>query len=491
MDEFAAALKQLKAFNRMVLDHPELSKRLVHGDHDFLQWRQGKIFVAFREHHRKTQATVGVAATLSKRASSSRLKWLWSGLAACTMTIWSLRQKKDVIIFSVDKISAEKDHDFRIDGLYRFLREKRISFVEVFHAQLGPSLLAHAKSRHRAAVYREAFEFLASIWFRWCRCRLQARRLAAALPCAEFEEADRPFVRHLVEKLLGNLHASRFEVRWYRRVLKRIRPRVVLSIDDTRYYQELCAAARAEGIPFYAFQHGHFTKYHAGWLASGASTPNDAQPDALFVWSPYWKNELRRLGTNIDSDRIRVGGNPKGLAVATEAPPYIPPKVGERLGLLVPFESDVVFEEVRALLKKLIATEHVKVWLKTRPDWDRDEQLQRYGLDELSKDQAEAVPDHRPFLSHMHAVAGVYSTFLYDALATMRPVFIFKTSMDVGEGMVVNGLADALDVSSGDPVTSLIAACHAAAPQLQDRLDRYQGGASDISTTLTELCRFS
>lgn len=491
MDEFAAALAQLKVFNRMVAEDPVLSARLIEGEYDFLQWQQAKLFVAFRERHRKMSRSDSTA-SVAKGAPSlgSKISFVVSGLSACAMSLWAvwLRRRPDVLLFSVDKISADKDHDFRIDGLYRFLDDRRLAFTEVFHAR-GKTMLAHARSRRRTAVYHEALEFMATLWFSRCRCRIEARRLAAALPCEAFEEAERPFIRSLAERLLKGIPSSLFKIRWYRRALKRLRPRLILGIDDTRYYHELCAAARAEDVPFYAFQHGFFTKYHAGWLSAGRERRNDLRSDALFVWSPYWKKELLRLGTNFREDEIRIGGNPKGDGPTAAASAAASPPTEGKIGLLVPFESDAPPEEMQAITKAVLATGRVKIWLKTRPDWDVNEQLRRYGLEGLHVDQAEAASDHRPILDRVHAVAGVYSTFLYDVLPSMRPIFIFKTSMDFGEGMLINGLADPLDTSEPHLAERLIALCADAAPKLKDRLERYQGGAGRLTETLEALTR--
>ncbi len=491
MDEFSAALQNLKTFNRMIASHAELSSRVLEGDEEYLQWRQAKIFIAFREQHRAKAARDAASGPRKGfgRSLAAFFKRASSGLGATALTFWAMwgRGKKEALIFSVDKISAEGDHDFRIDGLYRFLKERGISFTETFHTQLGKSTFVHAKRRGRAAVYREAFEFLGAIWLRWCPCRAEARLLSRDLPCTEFQEADRPFVRGLVEKLLFGVAASRFEIAWYRRVLKAIRPKMVLAIDDTRYYQELCAAARAEHIPFYAFQHGHFTKYHAGWLASGVGRGRDTRPDALYLWSPYWKKELLRLGTNFFADELRIGGNPKNDAKPSMLAPYVPPTDAETIGLLVPFETDAPFEEVQALLRRLLATGRVKIWLKTRPDWDTETQMRLYGLHDRPSEEVEAVSQHAPILERIHAVAGIYSTFLYDALASMKPVFIFKTSMDFGEGMSINGLADAFDTSGEDAIKRLRALCRDAAPKLAERLERYQGGTGDVQATLATL----
>lgn len=470
----------------MIAAHPELSSLFSIDGADYLQWRQAKIFIAF-----KGNASSGKAVTNKVGISRifAALKHWFSGFAALVLTLWAVivRGRKNVLVFSVDKVSSEGDHDFRIDGLYRFLRDHRVSFTETFHTQMGKTMLTQAVQRGRSAVYREAFQFLGSLRHAFCACAARSRKIARALPCTEFREGDRPFVRKLVESLLRGAAVSRFEIACYRSVLKRIRPDAVLAIDDTRYYQEMCMAARLQKIPFYAFQHGHFTKYHAGWLASGTPVGQDVRPDALFVWSPYWKKELLRLGTNFSAEELRIGGNPKNANEASAGALYAPPKDSETIGLLVPFETDAPFDEVRSILERLLSTSRVKVWFKTRPDWDEKKQLRLYGLLDRSVDEVEAVPNHLPVLGRIHAVAGVYSTFLYDTISLMRPVFVLKTSMDFGEGMVINGLADAFDAAGEDPAGRLLSLCRDAAPKLAGRLESYRGGSGDFRRTLSLL----
>lgn len=479
MDEFAAALRHLKAFNRMAAAHPELSRRLRGDGVDFLQWQQGSLYASFRTYHRSPEAALRTAETGGRMS----LGLFASGTLACLLSAYAYLRHRDLdaAVFSVDKISAGGDHDFRIDGLYRFLRGRKLAFAEVFHTMLGRPTLTHALRRRRAAVYHEAANFLWSL-----RPRRDGgdRRLAASLACEEFDEKDRPFVRATVLRLLGGAALSFWKIRLYRRLLARWRPRAVLAIDDTRYYHELCAAARALTIPFYAFQHGHFTKYHAGWLSAGSGEGKGIRPDALYVWSPYWKKELLRLGTDFKEAEIRVGGNPKGDAPPISPMPYSLPPADGRMGLLVPFESDVPFDEVARVMRALVATGRVKIFLKTRPDWDAAEQMRRYGLDALGPDEAEAVPDHASIMDRIHAVAGVYSTFLYDVIPYRKPVFILKTSMDFGEGMVVNGLADAFDALAPDAARRLAAACRDAEPRLDERLERYRGGTGSLQATL-------
>jgi len=471
MDEIGAALDRLKAFNRMVADHPGLSARLIGGEHDYLQWQQGTLFAAFREYGRRPEEAMRVA----ERGGRITPGLVVSGACALALTLCASLRRVDVVLFSVDKTSSRGARDFRIEGLYRYLEAKKIAYVEAFHTMLGRSFFRHAWSRKRCAVYHEAIESLAAFF---SRSDDASRALAASLECREFAEGDRPFARALAAKALRAAAASPVKIRWYRRVLERVKPRAVLSIDDTRYYHELCAAARSLKIPFYAFQHGLFTVSHAGWIDHGYGKPEKkTRPDTLFVWSGYWKRELLRLGTYFKDEELVVGGNPKGPV--PPAPP--PPDRDGPFGVLVPYESGAPKREVGAYVRRFLEDVSTAVYFSVRPDRDKDTQLAEYGL---APSERLVVIDGNlaAMLPKIHAVCGVYSTFLYDALAFRRPVVILETSRTTGYAMVENGLAERLPAGSGADALKRIA--EAAEARVEPRAKEYLGGGVTLEETL-------
>ncbi len=477
MEATERALQDLKTFNRMVAGHPVLSARLIDGEYHALQWQQALLFRAWRAYRASPPGTPSVP------ARRKTLRMAFSAMVARALTACAtLTREADVLVFGVDKIDARSGKDFRIEGLYRFLEDRGIPYVDAFHTVLGLAFYRNAWIRKRCAVYHEALVFAAS-----SRSGSDERRIAAALPCDRFDAADRPFVRALAEIALLRAAAAPSVVRRYVRILARLRPRAILAIDDTRYYHELIAAARTLRIPSYAFQHGHFTKYHAGWLKADAGPGNDIRPDRLFVWSPYWKRELLRLGTNFKEEEIVVGGDPKGSKSEPETAPYAPPHEGGRIGLLVPFETDAPHGEIADALASILATGRAKIWLKTRPDWDKARQLRAYGFDGSDPSRVEAIDDPARAAGGIHAVVGVFTSYLYEAVAMRKPVFILKTSHGGGEGMIVNGLADAFDAAGPDAVDRLISACRAAGPKLDARAETYLRGAGDLTATLEAL----
>lgn len=475
MDTTAVALEQLRAFNRMVSETPELRSRLVEGPYDVLQQQQARLFAALRGRLKKS-------GTDGEAPQGGRMRAYADAATALTLTVWSaLSRRADIVLFAVDMISADHDHDFRLDGLYRALRARKLRTVEVLHTLIGSTTLAHARSRKRAAAYHEAFELLARLWFRFCRCRPKLRAIAEALPCEAFPEGERAFIRKLaLQTMEASVHAP-FKVRLYRLLLRRLKPRAVLGIDDTRYYHDLAAAARDLGIQFHAFQHGLYTVSHVGWLDDGCGA-NDRKirPDTLVVWSDYWKRELLRLGTYFSERELLIGGSPKREKEIT--PP--PPSRDGRFGVLVPYETGAPKHEVSVFLKAFLEDPAVTIFFKARPDMTHEAQLNEYGL-EASPRLVILEKDVESRLSDIHAVVGVCSTYLYDALVFRRPVVIIETSRTSGMAMAHNGLADFLP--KGSDAAALKNLVASAESKAEERARAYLGGGVSLDQTLDAL----
>ncbi|WKZ29198.1 MAG: hypothetical protein QY323_00545 [Patescibacteria group bacterium] len=475
MDTTSVALEQLRAFNRMVSETPELRSRLVEGSYDVLQQQQARLFAALRGRLKKS-------GTDGEGSQGGRMRAYADAAAALLLTAWSAASRRaDIVVFAVDMISADGDHDFRLDGLYRALRARNLRTVEVLHTLIGSTTLAHARSRKRAAAYHEAFEILARLWFRFCRCRPKLRALAAALPCEAFPEGERPFIRKLALQSMEAALYAPFKVRLYRWLLRRLKPCAVLGIDDTRYYHDLVAAARDLGIPFHAFQHGLYTVSHVGWLDDGyGSNAKKIRPDTLVVWSEYWKRELLRLGTYFSENDLLIGGSPKREKDINPPPPS--PSGG--FGVLVPYETGAPKHEVSVFLKAFLDDPAITVFFKARPDMTHEAQLKEYGLETsprlviVEKDVESRLPD-------IHAVVGVCSTYLYDALAFRRPVVIIETSRTSGMAMVHNGLAGFLPKGSDAAALKSLAA--SSQSKAEERARAYLGGGVSLDQTLDAL----
>ncbi len=476
MNEVADALEKLKAFNRMVCADAELRRQLVDGPYDILQRQQGQLLALIRDYLKHPKETLRAL----KRSDVLAPGTFFAGVTACFLMVWATcARKADVLLFAVDKTSSKGERDFRIEGLYRYLETASLRYVEVFHT-LPSEVLKNAWSRKRTALYHEAFEFLADLRFRWSSRHASMRTLAAGLACEGFSETDRPLARALALRLLKSGQSVPLRVRLYVAFVRRFKPRAILSIDDTRHYHDLVAAARSLDIPFYAFQHGLFTVSHVGWLDDGCgSNEKKIRPDVLVVWSEYWKRELLRLGTYFKERELLVGGSPK-----PEAPVAPPPVEDGTFGILIPYESGAPRAEVGAYVRRFLEDPSVRIFFVARPDLDIASQLKDYGVpaERLTVTTSAEVGPH---LSKMHVTCGVCSTYLYDALAFHRPVVILETSRTTGLAMVENGFADKL--ATGGKASDLKRIVAASVPQAEARAQKYLGGGVTLGETMKQL----
>ncbi len=357
-----------------------------------------------------------------------------------------------VLLYSVDRSnSSVAQNDARINDLYVFLLKNKISYIEFFHAVLDRGVMVRWWARKRRAFYLRSLDFLLETLVS-CGFIDKKEIDESQLDLSGFSSKEVTIVRPIILKYLTLLPLVEFKVRLLTRFLRWLNPQVIWGIDNTRDYHELVVAAENNQVPFLAFQHGHFTKYHVGWLDDGTFTGKIARPKALYVWSEYWKKELLRLGTYFEPHEIIVGG--------TKSPPFFTQDKVENhdttiLNILVPYEGDSVKHEVKKYLDALLEG-GCRVYFKVRTDVARTTQLLDMGLTENYHGNFHIIENAQAVMGQVDIVAGTYSTYLYDMIMFEKPVVLLKTSNDFGEGLVTNGLAE--EVTLGPNLLSHLAA---------------------------------
>lgn len=351
--------------------------------------------------------------------------------------------KKRVLIYSVDRATGTYHADFRIERIYRELEARHVPYTEVFHTIIGRGFWQNLIARRRAAVYLEGIEWL----FYLVRMLKRAGvGRAAALTVAgleNFTNDERLFAEALIQKYVSVAPLLRFRTDYLTHILTGSSVATALSIDDMRHDHEIMIAARRANIASYAFQHGQFTPYHIGWIATEAYHGEYARADRLVVWNEYWRNELIALNAVWSADRIDVGGSPKDLTALKIMHSADSPLV------LIPYEIHAPTETLKRFLESLKACGMEPV-IKLRPDKSTSGQLERFG--DVGKD-IRTVTDLADLHEPVACVAGTSSTFLYDAAGSGVPVGLVVTPLKYAKRMVENGLADA--VPPGDPCSAL------------------------------------
>lgn len=372
-----------------------------------------------------------------RRSNLTTVHLLVISLLSLTSTFF---KRPHVLIYSIDKVSADNDHDFRLHAVYSFLRERGISHAECLHTILFESFIPNLRARGRWVMYMEALTVLFDFSQKFIRSPRPDINLSL------FREDEQKEASRAVLARLRQLKETEFQIRFWRVVLQLLRPRAVFAIDDMRQSAVLTAAAELAGIPAYWFQHGHYTKFHLGYFSETSGTP--PMPTSVLVWSRYWKDELIKLGTYIPEERIRIGG------VARPLPQIRKEFVNEtsELAVLIPYETAADKSLVSQYIEKMLEDQEVRIYFKMRNDMDTQIQMDEYGIKE--SDRVHCVIDHEPYVEEIDVVVGTYSTFLYDMIAYGIPVALLETGSEFGERMIINGLAQQV-ARGGDCVAQL------------------------------------
>lgn len=354
-------------------------------------------------------------------------------------------KRKKVFVYGIDKTNSSVfSNDSRLDSVYENLKKRDISFLEIFHTTFDRTLVQNAFRRKRLAFYLKSIDFLypALLFLGFTK---STERNIENIDFSSFSKDEIDFAKSLVQRYLGTIDKVEFRVRVLQKIIKVFRPKMILLIDNTRDYWELVLATKLAGVSCYAFQHGHFTKYHVGWLGDSTFEGIIIKPDTLFVWSDFWKGELIRLKTYFTEDSIKVGGFKNKILKNTQKNISLDDK---NISVLIPFEVDSNKSEVKVYIDTLLACRDIKIFFKVRTDVDKKWQLDCYQIGENYHKNLIIISSIEKYLEEIDVVVGTYSTFLYDMIAYEKPIAILKTESDFGEGLIINGFAEAVEVDS-------------------------------------------
>ena len=423
----------------------------------------------------QTTATIFslIGSSTSKQVRHSRITTLRLLATTIGAVLRDMVMRPRVLVYGIDKISCHNDHDARMAGVHHYLAEQNVSKGELLHTLVHETFLHNLQTRRRGAMYTEVADILFSFVDRFHRPK------QIDIDLSLFTEDEQGEARRHIQARLVSMRRTTFHIRFWKLILGLTKPRVLFAIDDMRQSAVLTAAARMSGIPVYWFQHGHYTKYHAGLL--GEKSDATPSPDGLVVWSEYWKAVLESLGTYLPSSRILIG------STLTALPELQRPHTSVRTSLvvLIPYETVANKEEVRTYIGTILAEEGTQILFKIRNDIPAAPQLAEYGLSESPRLQC--ITDISEHLSSIDVVAGTYSTLLYDLVGQGIPVALLETDSDFGMGMVEQGIAKLIR-KNADVIEELRAVAGISEHARQTIRDHLYGKAPvSLATTLGQI----
>ena len=196
----------------------------------------------------------------------------------------------------------------------------------------------------------------------------------------------------------------------YTRMLKRIRPKVVVIVVSYGK-EDLIEACKALRIPTVELQHGVISPYHPGYAFQGDFRRKSTFPDYLLTWGDYWQ---KCTEYPLDADHIVSVGYPfieevKGKQVNVTKKKQILIISQERIGTLIS-QFAVKLSEIAELDYKIVYKLHPREcdnWRETYP-WLADAKLEVI-------DTTDAIL-HKLFAESMIQL-GVFSTAIYEGLS--------------------------------------------------------------------------
>lgn len=374
-----------------------------------------------------------VGAFRGKILLKALLAKIFSGLITLAAFLKLFFSRTRLLVYTPDKYSKH-DCDFRFAAVYDYLRKNKIDFVEVFHTLLNKEFYDNFFKRKRFAVYLEA---LTSPLF-W-----DNNFKVADVDFSSVESHNVPYFKYLLAIIDKRAQVSIRLTKVLSWLLKLTGVKKLIAVDDMRFTNELVMAGKLNKIETFAFQHGAFIKYLAGFMNYGIPRDLSLTFDKLFVWNEYWKRALLDFSSQYDEKNIEIGG------CLRELPDILYKKKDSKItnisqvNLLIPYEGMVgptnTMKEIGAFIGQFLNL-GIKIFFKVRQDVDVKEQLKNYGLSE--NDKVEAIKDiDEKILSQIDAVVGSYSTFLNEMLFYDKPVFLMKTSFDMGHRLLDDNLA--------------------------------------------------
>lgn len=428
--DYSYTLDLLTRFNNAIT--PEGEKYFFSGGVNWLQAYEQLLFMDIKRADFSETSGSMVRSTFSLHAIGF-ITFLSSCIA---LTIIFLRRCR-ILVYSVDSSASMYKSDPRIDDLYQALQESRVPFGEIFHSVLSKKTLKNLWTRKRFPLYLETFSWVFDVLEMLGFLRV-TKFSSEFIRLSDFsDEAERKYAETLFRRYLRRASYSEWVTNILSKILKRTSLRALFAIDDTRFSYEVVEACKRAGMKTFFIQHGHFTKYHMGWLDVFERRKPFVKPEKIFVWNEYWKDELLKLNSLFSEEEIVVAGNRASATSPKRKNSHNVPKV------FIPFETDAPYKEVRSYID-LLLNMRAEVYFKLRSDSSREAQLRAYGFDPTNLPKNFHASSGISF-EDIDLACGTYSTILFDAIAFGIPVLLFKTSLDYGEGMIRNGLANEID----------------------------------------------
>lgn len=250
---------------------------------------------------------------------------------------------------------------------------------------------------------------------------------------------DRKFIS---KRLYINVDRRDSYLRYYKFILKQIKPKLVFYYNYTEYTSRfLVECANRMGITTIEIQHGILHPMIT-YTSADMRRP-DAVPYAYFAYGNVIEKQ------NIELCRVFPVGRPKFEIMSRQ---YVesPKKQGKKRVLFVSSCQYEFYQEIKEWMKEL--EESIELSFKLHPleisDWQ-----QRYP-DLLKMPYVNVISDYQHdiyyYIRKADIIIGQYSTVLFEAIAFKKKIIIFSPNQNELPGIVKKALADGVFYKIGN-----------------------------------------
>jgi hypothetical protein len=321
-------------------------------------------------------------------------------------------KKIDKAHYLIDIKNSDDFYDFRSkEVLDIFPPKNSVNFMHLGNVRYSLTNL-HRKSN---AIYFETIYYV-------LKPLLKAKRF-------EYAESENKFSNELLE-----IHQQHYNdsyhihkvVTW---ILKFLNIKILVSLDDSRYSNEIILASRELNIKTIGYMHGRFNEYHLGIY--------EFPFDKYLVWSDYFKGKILEISNKYKQENIEVVGHFRIKKKLED--------VKEKKNILWLGESNIDYKEVIPFINNMIDNGY-HVYFRGKPGANNQ-------LSDLLKKRNISIDDSNSFfeclsLNNIGVVLGTHSTALMESWIVGVPSLALKCSYDYGNHLWEDGLIEICDDTS-------------------------------------------
>lgn len=348
----------------------------------------------------------------SLRLSAANFAGFLLKLASSTIALgWALFRPPAVALYALKPVAPELGCDRRFKDIYAELRARGLRFVELVCSVRDHDAWREQRARRRPAIYYHQLGRL-----------LHRTHLAPSRPRLREEPSDR-FERAVLDEYWQELLRCRDRVRATYWVLRVVRPRLLLALDDDRDMFSALAAAKAQGLPTVSFQHGVYARYHTGLFCYGRNPGGrNHAADRHFVWSEYFRDRLLQHSRLFTPEQVRVAGHIRHLDRRTSRDGWRPQR---KLRVLWLAEPVTPAEWVKEFITAVSREPDMELHYRPRPD----------GMDGPQRAEIRKWEFPVPFSTHTRlgadlaecdVVIGSYTSVLYESYLHLVPSVVMQ-----------------------------------------------------------------